>query len=199
MNAATMLTASRIVIAPVFAFTFLHSFRHGTSPLWLVAAVALVILSEITDALDGAVARKRGEVTDFGKVFDPMADSIARLTAFAAFMAAGIIPWWLFLVFLYRDSFLSLLRLAAASQGTVQGARQSGKIKAVVQAAGILLVLVVCLMHAYGSTLVPRMIWGRHPGFWIMLIPALVTILSVFDYLAPTRAAVRQMMTTKKT
>jgi CDP-diacylglycerol---glycerol-3-phosphate 3-phosphatidyltransferase len=156
--------------------------------------VALLIASELTDAVDGAVARSRNQVTDFGKVFDPVADSISRLTAILSFLVCSILPLWLFLVFFYRDSLLSLLRIVCASRGTVLAARTSGKAKAVLQAAGIFSVLAIVLVRIYDPSLIPSALWGFHPGFWVMLIPALVTVLSVFDYVAPNRQAIADRM-----
>jgi CDP-diacylglycerol---glycerol-3-phosphate 3-phosphatidyltransferase len=197
MNLATALTLSRIILAPFFAFAFIHGFNaHSAGSFWV--AVGLLFVSEMSDAFDGHVARSRGEVTDFGKVFDPVADSIARLTAIVSFTVCGIIPVWLFLIFLYRDILMSLLRIVCASRGVVLAARGSGKIKAILQALGILGVLVSCMLNIYYDSMIPDTIWGFHPGFWIMLIPALVTVLSVFDYLGPNKKALEEMMKPKK-
>jgi CDP-diacylglycerol---glycerol-3-phosphate 3-phosphatidyltransferase len=196
MNFPTLLTASRIIIAPFFAYAFVHGYAHQ-SVFWIWTAVALLVVSELTDAVDGSVARSRRQVTDFGKVFDPVADSISRLTAILSFLVCGIIPLWLFLVFFYRDSLLSLLRIVCASRGTVLAARQSGKAKAVLQAAGIFSVLAIVLLRIYDPSLMPSALWGFHPGFWVMLVPALVTVLSVFDYVMPNREAIVDMMRPK--
>jgi len=194
-NPAIALTLSRIVIAPVFAFFFIHSF-HARSPvtgLWI--SVGLVCLIELSDAFDGFVARSRNCVTDFGKLLDPMADSLSRQTVFLSFMvcAAHIIPLWVFLIFLYRDAFLSILRIMCAYNGTVLAARQAGKLKAVVQAVGAFVVLFLCLGISYKVPWIPTVIWGRHPGFWVMLVPAAVTALSVYDYVAANWVVVKQM------
>lgn len=109
--------------------------------LWLLFGIM-----EISDFVDGLVARRTGSVTDIGKIFDPFADSVARLTYFLSFMVAGIMPPWLFLLVLYRDLGVSFVRLLAMKKGVAMGAQLSGKIKAFVYAfaggAGLLVVTV---------------------------------------------------------
>ena len=194
-NQVTAITASRIVIAPVFAYVFIHSFRAPSPALWLWLSIGLLGLIELSDALDGHIARSLGQVSDFGKLFDPMADSLSRQTVFLSFMvcSARIIPLWVFLLFLYRDAILSILRILCAYNGTVLAARRAGKLKAAVQAIGAFLVLFTCLAIAYGIPWVPRQIAGRHPGFWIMLVPAVVTVLSIYDYVASNWGVVKAM------
>ena len=193
MNAAIVLTSTRLVLAPLFAWTFVTGYGGRPQVAWLWAAVAVAVLSEFTDAIDGMVARGQGLVTDFGKVLDPSADSLARLTAFISFMVCGIIPLWMFLVFMYRELLMGLLRVVCASRGTVLAARRSGKFKAIVQAAAILAVLVVCLLDAYGVEGARTWVLGRHLGFWIVAVPAVVTALSFLDYVIPNWHAILAM------
>ncbi|HLV31891.1 MAG TPA: CDP-alcohol phosphatidyltransferase family protein [Chitinispirillaceae bacterium] len=192
MNVATMLTASRIVIAPVFAFFFITGYQNNNIGLIWIAAV-LAIMIEITDLFDGRIARGRNEVTDFGKVFDPVADSVSRQTIFISFMVSGIIPLWMYLLFFYRDAFMQLLRIICASSGVVLAARKSGKAKAVLQGAGAFCVIFIVILELHDIPL-PESILGYHLGFWILLIPAIFTLLSIFDYIVPNRALIKKMM-----
>jgi len=192
------LTLLRLLIAPAFAFSFVQGYGGEPYAPWLWGAVLVTILSEITDAFDGFFARRRGEVTDFGKVFDPAVDSLARLTAFISFMAAGIIPLWMFLIFMYRDMLMALLRVVCASSGTVLAARKSGKTKAVIQAISIFGVLAVCLLDAYGVIENPYGRWGVHYGFWIVAFPALFTALSLLDYVIPNWSKIVVMTQPKR-
>jgi CDP-diacylglycerol---glycerol-3-phosphate 3-phosphatidyltransferase len=197
MNLATMVTISRVVIAPVFAYFFITGYS-GAHSAWIWVCVFLALLIEITDMVDGRIARARDEVTDFGKVVDPVADSLSRQTIFISFMVAGIIPWWLYLVFFYRDAFLQLLRITCASGGLVLAARQSGKLKAVLQGMGTFGVLAVVALQAYRVPWMPARLWGFHPGFWVMVIPAVFTLLSVADYVIPNGGMIKKMMEAKK-
>jgi CDP-diacylglycerol--glycerol-3-phosphate 3-phosphatidyltransferase len=195
-----MLTASRLAVAPVFAYAFIIGYfgsdRQGGSLGWIYVCFGLAVLIELSDLLDGTVARARKEVTDFGKVFDPIADSVSRQTVFISFMITGIIPLWMYLIFFYRDAFMQLLRIVCASSGVVLAARKSGKLKAVLQGIATFAVLGTVLLEFGGAApwQAGSGVWGRHPGFWVMLVPAVYTLLSVIDYIIPNRALIARMM-----
>lgn len=197
MNVAILLTVARLFLAPAFAYTFITAYNNNLAAGWLWAAFTLGALIELTDAFDGMVARRSGKVTDLGKVFDPAADSLSRLTAFISFMVVGIVPLWMFLVFMYRDMLMSLLRIICASKGTVLAARKSGKLKAVLQGIAIGLVVVLTLLQAY--EVIPRDLqWmGRHPGYWIVGFAAAFTALSLLDYVIPNWAKIKAMTKTR--
>lgn len=194
MNLPTTLTFIRLLMAPLFAFFFIVGYRNQLSLNWLWASVVVLSISELTDALDGHLARSRGEVTDFGKVFDPISDSLARLTAFISFCWVGIAPLWMFLIFMYRDSLMSLLRIICASRGLVLAARTSGKLKAIFQAVVIYVVVFLVLAQAYGLTILPSSVGGHHPGYWFIFAAAAVTALSLIDYVIPNWQKIRSMM-----
>jgi CDP-diacylglycerol--glycerol-3-phosphate 3-phosphatidyltransferase len=142
MTLADKITSIRLVLAPVFfviyllprffpSYTEIFSLSGAgtvcTEPfLWV-----LFIGSEITDMLDGLVARKRGEVSDFGKLFDPFADTLTQMTYFLCFVVDGIFSPLLFLVMLYREFGILFIRNLMLKKGLVLGARMSGKIKTV--------------------------------------------------------------------
>ena len=117
MNSATLLTSSRIIIAPAFAAVFIAGAGHPGAITWIWICAGLALLIELSDAFDGHIARSRGQVTDFGKVFDPIADSLSRQTIFLSFLVIGIIPWWLYIIFFYRDAFLHSCALSALRAG----------------------------------------------------------------------------------
>jgi len=197
MNPAILVTASRLVIALFFSYFFVkatHNNLYTAETVNLLLAIGCAILIEFSDAIDGTIARKKNEVTSFGKIFDPVCDSISRQTIFCTFMYVGIIPLWMFLIFLYRDALMSFIRIMCAINGAVIAAKLSGKLKAVFQAIGTFLVLLVVIVHTYTDGIIPETIWGMHPGFWIMVFPTLFTALSMFDYLIPNRHVIRKMM-----
>jgi CDP-diacylglycerol--glycerol-3-phosphate 3-phosphatidyltransferase len=196
MNIATIVTLSRVFIAPFFAYSFMHGYKTG-NVVFIWIALVLAGLIELSDMLDGTIARARKEVTDFGKVGDPVADSVSRQTVFLSFMLTGIIPLWLYLIFFYRDAFLQLLRIICASNGVVLAARKSGKLKAVLQGIATFGVLFVVLLKLYVPSSLPDTAWGFHPGFWVMLFPAIYTLLSVIDYVIPNRQLIANMMKKK--
>jgi CDP-diacylglycerol---glycerol-3-phosphate 3-phosphatidyltransferase len=198
MNLATFLPLTRVLIAPVFAYFFITGFQQNGATAWIWICAFLAFLIELSDMLDGHVARLRGEVTDFGKVFDPVADSLSRQTIFISFMVSGIIPLWMYLIFFYRDAFLQLLRIVCASNGFVLAARDSGKAKAVLQGVGTFGVLGVIALHAYHAAWMPQKLWGCHPGFWVMVVPAVFTLVSVIDYVIPNVGMIKKMVNSRK-
>lgn len=193
MNLAVFFTASRIFVAPVFAFFFIRGYRLE-SPLLIWAAVGCAVLIELSDMFDGMIARARSQVTDFGKVFDPVADSLSRQTVFISFLMTGIIPLWIYLIFFYRDALMQLMRIICATNGLVLAARQSGKIKAVLQAFASFVVMAIVLANMYGISWVPRTAGGVHTGFWVVLGAALFTVLSAFDYIFAHNDIIRKML-----
>jgi CDP-diacylglycerol--glycerol-3-phosphate 3-phosphatidyltransferase len=167
---ANALTTFRLLMSPVFIAAFFWE-----NPLSVPLSLGLVLLSEGSDVLDGYLARSRGQVTSFGKIFDPFADSISRFTVFLCYLAARMAPLWMVIIILYRDMLVSTLRTAAASQGVVISARRSGKIKAMVQGTSIIAIQTLMLFHE-GREALPQYTHG------FMMVVTFVTAWSAFDY-----------------
>ncbi len=131
MTISNILTVSRIALAPVFVILIMVCDQVGAARdtviviLWVVYA-----LIELSDLADGFFARLLKQVSDLGKLLDPFADSVSRLSCFLAFTIVGLMPLWIFIIVLYRDLWVSFIRINLAQRGRVQGARLSGKIKA---------------------------------------------------------------------
>lgn len=107
-------------------------------------------VSELSDAFDGYVARRYNQVTDLGKILDPMADSIYRLSVFLTFTRPPIeVPLLLVFIFLYRDSVISTLRTICALRGFALAARSSGKIKAIIQAVAACVILLLMIPYSH--------------------------------------------------
>ena len=138
MKLSNKFTLCRAFFAPVF-FALYHI------PLWLhtpfaarlsaLVILPLLALAEFTDYLDGYYARKRGEVSDFGKIFDPFADVILNMTVFVcAFSSITDVPYMpnvFFILILYREFAMMFLRLSASVRGITIAARKGGKLKTV--------------------------------------------------------------------
>ena len=174
MNLALALTWLRIFLTPVFVLVFLR-----TTPLFAFLSLLIVIISELTDLFDGMVARKMNQVTDLGKILDPFADSISRLTVFVCFTMADIGHIFFVLIILYRDSMVSTIRTVCAFRGKVVHARKSGKIKAIVQATAIISILVLRIGAVNGI----MVDYFMPVSFWFMAITTAVTVWSAYDYL----------------
>lgn len=191
-----MVTFSRIFVAPFFAVFFIIGYSQQ-KPAYIVGALIAAILIELSDMFDGMIARARKEVTDFGKVFDPVADAVSRQTVFLSFLVTGVIPLWMYLVFFYRDSFVQLLRIVCASTGLVLAARVSGKIKAIIQAIATFAVLVVVYGSLTNISWIPLELAGKSLSFWAVFGAALFTLYSFFDYIIPNRSSIAKMLERK--
>ena len=149
---------------------------HGSqTALWV--ALGLMIVAEVSDGIDGYVARRYGQVSAVGKILDPMADSLYRVSVFTAFAANRWMPVWMFLIMVWRDVSVSYLRVVAEQKIGTMSARQSGKLKAVAQGFAQLLVVFVYAMWG------PRLAADMQLVLWsALLIATLVTAWSLVDY-----------------
>ena len=93
--------------------------------------VPMFIVMELSDVLDGYIARKYNMVTDLGKILDPFSDVISRVTFFICFAFSGIMPLWTLLVIMYRELSITFLRMMMMGRGIAMAASFWGKAKAV--------------------------------------------------------------------
>ena len=118
---ANKITVLRIILVPVFMVLL-----YLGQTYW---ALAVYIIACVSDFVDGKIARKYNQITDFGKFMDPLADKMLVLAAMCYFVEVGLIPGWVVAVVLLREFGVSGLRLLAVEQGIVIAAAWSGKIK----------------------------------------------------------------------
>lgn len=182
MSIANYFTFVRILIAPLFLLFYLEHDALGISNILLpYILLALLGISELSDAFDGYLARRYNQVTDLGKILDPMADSIARISVFLTFTLEPVkLPMILIFIFLYRDSVVSTLRTICALKGFALAARLSGKIKAVVQAIAAFIVLVLMIPHSLGLLSTESL---HQIGTTVVSLAAIYTVFSGIDYI----------------
>ncbi len=152
MKLPVILTFFRVVMSPIFVALYLFSDRWNI-PIAAIPYLLLgiVALCELTDIFDGFLARKRNQVTNLGKVLDPMADSLFRLSVFFTFTQGAVqLPLLIVLVFFWRDSIVNTLRSLCAVQGIPLAARTSGKIKAIIQATVTFFILILMIPYSNG-------------------------------------------------
>lgn len=133
MNTANKITLSRFVLTPLFFLAFFLFAYPGDKPLSTLTMVliwSIFLLSEISDLADGFVARRYHQVTDLGKLMDPFADVIFRVTYFVCFAAVGWAPWWAVMIILWREYSIMFIRMLLIKEGTALAARFWGKFKA---------------------------------------------------------------------
>jgi CDP-diacylglycerol--glycerol-3-phosphate 3-phosphatidyltransferase len=132
MTSADKVTSIRLFLAPLFFIVYFIPAWFSIGSAWTVPVLVLLfIASEITDLIDGKVARALNEVSEFGKLFDPFADTLVRITYFLCFVVDGILPAALLAIVLYREFGILFLRTLMMKRGIAMGARSGGKIKAV--------------------------------------------------------------------
>jgi CDP-diacylglycerol---glycerol-3-phosphate 3-phosphatidyltransferase len=188
-----LLTLSRILLGPVFLVVYLYSQNLGISLLWLpYILLFLAALSELSDLFDGMLARKHNKVTELGKLLDPMADSIFRLSVLLAFTQGVIqLPVFLVCVFFYRDTIISTLRTVCALRGFALAARLSGKIKAVIQAAITFFILIMMIPYSMGCLDIEVL---RAVSFYGVLIGAIYTLFSGTEYVIANRSYIKKAL-----
>jgi len=191
VSIALFLTLSRILLGPVFLIVYLYSHNLGIS-LALLPYVLLLLagLSELSDVFDGALARKQNKVTDLGKLLDPMADSIFRLSVLLAFTQGVIqLPLLLVCVFFYRDTIISTLRTLCALRGIALAARLSGKIKAVIQGAVVFFILILMVPYSLGCLDLQLL---QVASFYSVLASAIYTLYSGAEYIYANRKYIKK-------
>ncbi|MCC2593137.1 CDP-diacylglycerol--glycerol-3-phosphate 3-phosphatidyltransferase [Tessaracoccus sp. OS52] len=169
-NVPNALTVIRILLVPVFLVVL---FVAPDDQGWRLAATAVFTVAILTDLADGRIARKYNIVTDFGKLWDPVADK--ALTG-AAFISLGILDelyWWIIVVILLREWGITWLRAAIAKYG-IMPANRGGKAKTVTQSVALILFL---LWLPALPTVVQWIAWG------LMIAALVLTVVTGLDYI----------------
>lgn len=147
LNIANVLTVIRILGVPLFAWLLLADAGDSESlRLWAWAAFVLLMA---TDKIDGDIARKRGLVTDFGRIADPIADKALTGMAFVGLSILGLLWWWVTILVLVREWGITVMRVVMVRRGVVMPASRGGKLKTVLQA------------FALGGYLLPFELWDH--------------------------------------
>ena len=209
MTTANKITLTRIAMIPFFLYfasQSMYIFDKDTTahtmiptfvfPTATVVALVLFCVASFTDFLDGYVARKYNQVTDFGKFVDPLADKLLVSSALILFAEQGAIAGWMVCVILARELIITSLRVVAANKGRVLAATWTGKVKTCVQIGGIIVIYLYYI--AFPSIGLGDPMWLMPPQYikqlpesiqmfsvvsvvgWVI---TLVTIYSGWDYL----------------
>ena len=139
LNVPNLLTIARIIITPIFLVVILMD----TLPHRFLIACIVFSIASITDAIDGHLARKNNQITNFGKFLDPIADKILTTSALLAFMSVGLCNIWIVMLILTREFAIASVRMIAATNGVVIPANIWGKIKTVSQMVFTILIMLL--------------------------------------------------------
>jgi CDP-diacylglycerol--glycerol-3-phosphate 3-phosphatidyltransferase len=163
VNVPNVLTLLRILAVPVLVVALLDETPDGD-----VIAAAVFALAALTDGLDGYIARRREEVTTFGKLMDPLADKLLVIAALISLVSLNRLDAWIAMVIIAREVAVTGLRSLAAEQGVVIAASWLGKLKTLLQVAAI-----ICLI-AFD----PSPVWVDV----LLYVAVAVTVISGADY-----------------
>jgi CDP-diacylglycerol---glycerol-3-phosphate 3-phosphatidyltransferase len=167
VNLPNALTVLRLLVVPLFAVLLVAD--GGTSPERRYWATLFFALAIITDRYDGMIARRRGQVTEFGKLADPIADKALTGTALIGLSVLGLLPWWVTVAILVREVGVTLLRFWVIRHGVIAASR-GGKAKTVLQA------------FAIGLYILPLSGVLASARWWVMGAALVLTILTGLDY-----------------
>lgn len=166
VNVPNALTALRLAAVPVFAVLLLDDRTDVAQRYW---ATLIFVLAIITDRYDGMIARRTGQVTEFGKLADPIADKALTGTALIGLSVLSLLAWWVTVAILVRELGVTLLRFWVIRHGVIPASR-GGKAKTVAQAVAI------------GLYLLPLTGVLASVRWWVMAVALLLTLATGLDY-----------------
>ena len=150
MTLATKITLLRVLMIPAYMVTMYLS--GGEAGLWMWVSLAIFILASLTDYVDGQIARKCNQVSDFGKFLDPLADKLLTIAAMSMYCEWDVFPAWALMIVLTREFAVSGLRMVAGPKGKVIAAGKSGKFKTASTMVGL------CVMMAFPQVMLTNWI-----------------------------------------
>ena len=147
MTAASKITLIRIVLIPLFMIAMYLS--AGQAGLWMYISLGVFLIASVTDCIDGYVARKYNQISDFGKFLDPIADKLLTISAMTIYTEWGIFPAWALMIVLAREFAVTGLRLLAVQKGKVIAAGWSGKVKTACTMVGLCAMMLLSGMKIF--------------------------------------------------
>jgi len=130
MNLPNALTVFRILALPFCAWALFQ--KDGQDPTWQIIAWTMFFIVGMTDVLDGRIARKRNQISNFGIILDPIADKAFIATALIGLSILGKMPWWVTVLILAREIGVTILRFAVIKREVIS-ANRGGKLKSLLQ------------------------------------------------------------------
>jgi len=184
MTLPNQLTLLRLALTVIFVVCLTLEFPFGRS-----AAFLIFVLATLTDYLDGVLARRLGQITDFGKLMDPLADKVLTASAFICLIPFGAFPAWAVIIIIAREFLITGLRLLAGAKGVLLPAERLGKHKTAWQMITILFYLALLAAGdwpALFSEFLQKLGWTL-VGPILIGITVLLTVYSGVAYLWKSR------------
>ena len=169
MNVPNTLTVLRVIMIPFFVLFMLGDITSVDKYI----ALGIFIAASLTDTLDGYLARKNNQVTNFGKFMDPLADKLLVCAAMICLMDLDRLPSWIVIIIISREFIISGFRLIAADNGIVIAASWWGKAKTI-----------ILLVADFGGVF--DMI-----GQVMIYLALVLTVVSLVDYIAKNKQVLK--------
>ena len=162
MTLASKITLIRVAFIPAY---MLLMYQSGGQPgIWMWLALAVFIIASLTDYVDGQIARKCNQVSDFGKFLDPLADKLLTIAAMTLLCEWGMMSAWALMLVLAREFAVTGLRLIAVGKGKVIAAGWSGKVKTASTMIGL------CVLMAFPTV-----------GWLVIVVNAVIIVTTVYS------------------
>ncbi len=171
MTLASKITLVRVAFIPIFmVFMYLGNGQPG---LWMWLSLAIFVIASLTDYIDGQIARKFNQVSDFGKFLDPLADKLLVIACMVMFCEWSMFPAWALMIVLTREFAVTGLRLVAVGKGKVIAAGWSGKVKTACTMIGL------CVMMGVAAIGLP---FTDFVGWVVLGVIVVTTVYSGIEY-----------------
>lgn len=188
INLPNALTLLRLICVPIFIWLYLAS-ADSMAMGW--AAGIVFLGAALTDIVDGYLARRDGLVTNFGKIADPIADKLLTGSALIALSSEGAIAWWITILIIGREVFITALRFYVIRRGVIPASR-GGKAKTASQITAIVALLIPTESLQASPVLADQLVWLQSAVANVALVLAVfLTIATAIDYIAKSRALLR--------
>jgi len=192
LNIPNSLSLLRIGLTPVFIIFLFYD--HPYANLW---ALIIFLVASITDALDGYYARKHDQITDQGRFLDPLADKILVLSALISFAVLEVIPYWMVALIVFRDLFITGLRVVMNNKGFQLVTSNIAKAKTSFQLAIIVMILFYLgFSKVQFDSLSDLIQFIRYYDliYFLTLIVTIFTTYTGFSYIYENRSVIRQFL-----
>ncbi len=172
-NLPNALTVGRILLVPIVGGLLLADDGRNATTRWL--ALLAFTVAAVTDKIDGDLARSRGQVTNFGKIADPIADKTLLGMVFVALSLLALVPWWVTGLVLTREVGITVMRFVVIRHGVMPAGR-GGKLKTMIQALALgMLILPAWVLPIAGA-------WET-AAYAVLALAVVLTVVTGLDYL----------------
>jgi CDP-diacylglycerol--glycerol-3-phosphate 3-phosphatidyltransferase len=192
MNLPNVLTVGRILVTPLFIILLFYDHPYAKS--W---ALLIFVAAMLTDIFDGYYARKYNLVTDYGRFLDPLADKIMVLSALISFAVMDVIPYWMVSLIIFRDVFVTGLRMAISSKNKTMVTSKIAKRKTLSQ---VFIIIYILFNIGFNSLTISwieeAILFSRQYEliYYLTLLVTTFTVFTGFTYLYTNRLVIKQFI-----